>query len=322
MKKIIRNLIALAVIFLFCCQNLAAQPAPDGLPSQLIPSESGPWLHPVWSPDGQSLAFTSGKYLGVWVASADGSNVRQISDADGAGFGFSWSADSRTILMRPSEFRELRRFQSVELINVETGEVKVLVEPSRGIKSLPQWAHRDRHVAVILNSELQLLESGKAPLGHPVEGPENPVVYPVDGKILRSIAGKNEPVVLADFGEKTILNIRFSNDGNRLAFQVATQGLYVMNLDGSGLKHLGSGERPSWAPGGKYLVVMKTTDDGHMVTSGDLYAIDIESGAEYNLTPHTEIMALSPSVSPDGKRIAFENPEDGGIYVLELNPGF
>ena len=224
--------------------------------------------------------------------------------------------------MRPSEFRDLKRFQSVELVNVETGEVRVLLEPSRGIRSIPQWAHRDQHVAVIQNGDLRLLESGKAPLGRPVVKPDEPVLYPAEGKLFHSIAGQAEPRVLADFGDHTLFNICFSPEVNRVAFQVATQGLYVMNLDGSDLRHLGRYERPSWAPGGKYLVAMKTTDDGHRITSGDLFAIDAESGAVFNLTPHTPMVALSPSVSPDGRRIAFENPEDGGIYVLELNQGF
>ena len=322
MMRTVRKLFALTAFLFLCCQNLAAQPSPAGPPSVLISSEGNAWLNPVWSPDGKSLAFTSGKYVGLWVSNADGSDVRQISDAEGAGFGFSWSADSRTILIRPSEFRDLRRFQSVELVDVESGEAKVLIEPSRGIRSIPQWAHRDKHVALIQNTELKLLESGKAPMGQPVVKPEDPVLYPVEGKLLRFIAGQPEPRALADFGDNTILNIRFSPDGNRVAFQVAAKGLFVMNMDGSGLKNLGRGERPCWAPGGKYLVFMKTTDNGHSITSGDLFAIDIESSAEFNLTSQTSVIALSPSVSPDGKRIAFENPEDGGIYVLELNQGF
>jgi Tol biopolymer transport system component len=312
----------MAALVVFCCQNLAAQPATIGPPRLLIPADGNAWLNPVWSPDGQFVAFTSAKYMGLWIARADGSNLLQISDAEGAGFGFSWSSDSRTILMRPSVFRDTRRFQSVELVNIETGERRVLAEPSRGINSLPQWAHRDLHVAVILNEELQLLESGKAPLGGPVIQAEEPVLYPLNGKICRFVAGQKDPQILADLGDKTILNIRFSAEGSRMAFQVAGQGLYVVNLDGSGLKHLGRSERPSWAPGGRYLVVMKTTDDGHRVIEGDLYALDTESGAEYNLTEHIPMVTLSPSVSPDGKYIAFENPEDGGIYILELSLGF
>ncbi len=321
MKKV-GSFLILAAWFFVCAQNLSAQPSPVGEPYLLVPpSGENVWLNPVWSPDGQYLAFTSGQYIGLWVARADGSDLRQLSSAEGAGFGFSWSADSKTILVRPSEFRNMRRFQSVELIDAETGQSKVLVEPSRGIRSVPQWAHRDQHVAVVINEELQLLESGKAPLGRPVVAPENPVLFPVEGKLYRAIAGQKDPAALVDFEQQTIFNVSYSPDGGRLAFQVAARGLFVMNLDGSGLKNLGWGERPRWTPDGKYLVVMLTSDDGHRMTGGDLYAIDPASGAEHLLTGHTSLIALSPSISPDGRRIAFENPEDGGIYVLELTQG-
>jgi Tol biopolymer transport system component len=320
MKKV--SAIIIVAWFFLGSINLAAQPSPSGDPLLLIPADGTAWLNPVWSPNGQYIAFSSGKYVGLWIANADGSNIRQLSAEEGAGFGFSWSADSKTILVRPSVFRNMRRFQSVELINVENAETKVLVEPSRGIRSVPQWAHRDQHVAVVMNEELQLVESGKAPLGHPVVLPETPVLFTIDGKLFRSIAGQKDPTALADFGDQTIFNVQFSPDGDKIAFQVAARGLFVMNLDGSGLKNLGWAERPCWTPDGKYLVAMLTSDDGHRITSGDLYAIDIVSGAAHLLTGQTSMVALSPSVSHDGRRIAFENPEDGGIYVLEIKQGF
>lgn len=317
MKKIGILIILLGLGIMFC-QNLTAQPAAAGEPHMLIPAKGNIWLNPTWSPDGQYLAFSSEKYNGLWVAKADGSNIRQISDDENAGFGFSWSADSKTLLIRPSEFRNNRRYQSVKLIDVATGVEKELVEPSRGIRSVPQWAHRDLHVAVVKNEELLLFETGKAPSGLPVVEPTSPVLFPVEGKLLRSTAGQKDPQSLADFGQQTIFNIRFSPNGAQVAFQVAARGLFVMNIDGSGLKNLGWGERPFWTPDGNYLVVMLTKDDGYNITESDLYAIDPVSGAKYLLTGHTTMIALSPSVSPDGKRVAFENPDDGGIYVLDI----
>jgi Tol biopolymer transport system component len=316
MKKV--SAIIIVAWFFLGSFNLAAQPSPSGDPFLLIPAEGTTWLNPVWSPDGQYIAFSSGKYVGLWIANADGTNIRQLSSEEGAGFGFSWSNDSKTILIRPSEFRNMRRFQSVELIDVETAETKVLVEPSRGIRSVPQWAHRDQHVAVVKNEELILLETGKAPRGLPVVEPESPVLFPFEGKLFRSIAGQKDPTPLADFGEQTIFNVQFSPDGDKIAFQVAARGLFVMSLDGSGLKNLGWGERPCWTTDGKFLIVMLTKDDGHNITEGDLYAIDINSGEQHLLTGNTSLVALSPSISPHGKRIAFENATNGAIYVLEI----
>ena len=317
MKKI-GNVLLVAVFIFSCCQNIAAQPSPAGEPYLLIPPAGDAWLNPVWSPDGQYLAFSAEKYNGLWVANADGGNIRQISDRENAGFGFSWSADSKTILIRSSEFRNNRRYQSVKLVDVASGAEKELVEPGRGIRSVPQWAHRDLHVAVVKDEELLLLETGKAPRGLPVVEPESPVLFPVEGKLFRSTAGQKDPQAMADFGQQTIFNIRFSPNGNHVAFQVAARGLYVMNIDGSGLKNLGWGERPFWTPDGNYLIVMLTSDDGHNITESNLYAIEINSGQQHLLTGHTSLVALSPSVSPNGKQIAFENAIDGGIYVLDI----
>lgn len=321
MKKF-SSLIIMAACFLVCCQKLAAQPSPASEPFLLIPSSGEVWLNPVWSPNGQHLAFSSEKYNGIWIARADGRQIKQLTDHEGAGFGFSWSADSKTILARPSEYRNMRRYQWVELIDVQTNESKVLIEPARGIRSVPQWAHRDQHAAVVINEDLHLLETGKAPMGQPIVEPESPVIFPAQGKLFRSVAGQKDLNALADFGQQTIFNISASPDGSKLAFQVAARGLFVMNIDGTGLKNIGWGERPSWTPDGKYLIVMLTEDDGYNITKGDLYAIDPVSGAEYLLTGHTSMIALSPSVSPDGRRIAFENPQTGGIYVLEIKYGF
>jgi Tol biopolymer transport system component len=52
---------------------------------------------PVWSPDGQSIAFVSsrgnqGLTFGVWLVDSDGSNLRNVANP---GLGPAWSADGR-----------------------------------------------------------------------------------------------------------------------------------------------------------------------------------------------------------------------------------
>ena len=46
--------------------------------------------------------------------------------------------------------------------------------------------------------------------------------------------------------------------------------------------------------------------------------MNINSGKKYLLTENTNLIPLTPSVSPDGKKVAFENAIDASIYVINL----
>ena len=71
-------------------------------------------------------------------------------------------------------------------------------------------------------------------------------------------------------------------------------------------------------PDNKYVVVSLVEDNGYYVTGGELYAINVNTGESHHLTAHTNITALKPAVSPCGKRVAFDNPDDGNIYIMEI----
>jgi len=53
---------------------------------------------PAWSRDGKQIAFAAGDQKpAVYVADAEGNGMRQISPADGAGFGAFWMPDGKTL---------------------------------------------------------------------------------------------------------------------------------------------------------------------------------------------------------------------------------
>lgn len=318
MRKSVLIILPAAMLILVLSSISRAQPVVVGEPWELIPASERIWLHPVWSPDGKYIAFSSEKHKGLWVAMADGSGLRQISDRDGVGFGFSWSSDGKTLLARASGYINDLRHQWIEIIHAETGESHAMTKPQRGIQGLPLWTHQDLHLGVVIDGRIQWIESGKAPLAVPIERPETPVAFSIEGKVLEGSTDNIDIRVMADFGDNAIFNVVKSPDGSRLAFQVSAQGLFVMNTDGTGLKQIGRGERPRWTPDGKYLIVMITKDDGYQITQSDLFAVDPQTGQEFLLTANTDIIAMSPSVSPDGKKIAFENHESGSIYVINI----
>lgn len=69
---------------------------------------------------------------------------------------------------------------------------------------------------------------------------------------------------------------QWSPDGRRIAYDTA-HGIYVMNADGTGKKHLAGGDSafdPRWSPDGKQIAF----------TAGDVYIVNAGGGGERRLT--------------------------------------
>jgi TolB protein len=69
--------------------------------SMAIGDPALPALHPAWSPDGMTIAFSGGKYdsdRGVYLMNADGSDIRPLSTVPGTvDFSPAWSPDGASI---------------------------------------------------------------------------------------------------------------------------------------------------------------------------------------------------------------------------------
>lgn len=108
-----------------------------------------------------------------------------------------------------------------------------------------------------------------------------------------------------------------SPDGDRVAFQGLTTGIYVYTRSTGQLVHVGAGTYPSWSPDGSRLVFELTEDDGHELTASDIYMYDLPAGRMHRLTATTAVIERRPSFSSDGRRIAFDD-NTGGIHVGRL----
>jgi Tol biopolymer transport system component len=109
----------------------------------------------------------------------------------------------------------------------------------------------------------------------------------------------------------------FSPDGRRLVFKRVAEGdLFVVGLDGSGLRNLtndpeGQEYEPAWSPDGTRIAYQRDTAAGE----GSIYAIGADGTGRASLTPEQspaptcdpdhKSRSRDPSWSPDGTRIAF-----------------
>jgi Tol biopolymer transport system component len=270
--------------------------------------------HPVWSPDGASLAFTRPDYQGIWIVELAEGSVRQVTDEPAAGFGFSWSPDGSAILARVAAVEGLRRLSAVKVYDVVTGDARQLTEYRTLMPALPQWSAGGKAVILPGRDRLEVLEVSAA------EGtPESaPLFVGHDATLVafHDPAGAPRTALLLE-GER-VLNVVASPDRSRVAFEIIGGDLHVMNADGSDLVGLGPGHRPAWSPDGEWIVFMRTEDDGHHFTASDLYVARADGSRTIALT-RTEQLEMNPSWSPDGRTIAFDDYAEGAIYLLPVS---
>ena len=273
----------IAAALLLSCGSLLAQPKSWSEPQLFIKSSQG-LMAPTWSPDGLRLAVTGDNYIGIWVADADGSNLKQVSEAPGAGYKMRW-ADAQEIISTPYDIVEGKRITRVEKVNASTGKVSEVAPPLRAFK---------RSTVENATNAYQIM----------LDEPQNAT---------SKIAGFSE------YAGKWVINPALSPDGTKIAFQIVSKGLFVCNIDGSGLIELGKGSHASWLPNSRHLMMTRISDDGHRFTSSDIYCVDSTNGEAVNITPNSDVIPVTIAVSPDGCKVAFDNDTDGAIYIINLN---
>lgn len=262
--------------------SLMAQSKANGEPRLLIKSAQS-LMAPVWSPDGSKIAVTGDNFIGIWVANADGSNLNQVSEALGAGYKMNWQ-DAQTIVFTPYTMENGLRMVRIENVNVETAEISEVAPAQRGFR--PSKVMKNVNLLRIMCDQ-------------PAEAT----------RLIPS---------LEQYAGKMVLNPALSPDGKKIAFQIVSYGLFVCDVDGANLKSFGKGAYPSWAPNSRDLMFARIQDNGERFTASDLFSVNTETGVEENLTPNSDVIPITLSVSPDGSKVAFDNDVDGNIYVVDL----
>ena len=129
-----------------------------------------------------------------------------------------------------------------------------------------------------------------------------------------------EEEMRTQFPGHMVFNPVLSPQGDRIVFQVDMgKGMWIINTDGTGLRSLGTqAGSATWTADGRYVVAVQTEDDGRSITKGELVSIDVISARQSVLFSSDNFIPFSPAISPNGRRLAFEDYATGVIYVLEI----
>ncbi len=215
---------------------------------------------PVWSPTGEWLAFDSAPpdSSNIYLARADGSEVRQLTDTPGADRFASWSPDGSHLLFISNR----NSIIGIYRIAVQGGEAELLSDPM-SVNAMPAYSPDGRRIAFVSNRD-------------------NDVdIYVMDADGSNVVRLTDTP----DFDGYP----RWSPDGRKIAFLTNRDGnpeIYVMNADGSDQVNLTNNPAQDslqgdfeWSPDGRYILFHSDREG-----SVDVYVMNADGSNPVNVS--------------------------------------
>ncbi len=285
-------------------------PAAGGTPADVVAGH-----HPVYSPDGQKLAFNAVSGNGsfdVFTVSVAGGPTTQVTNSPNDEWAPTWSRDGLKLA-----------YISDENGNGEvwtrsangSGVAKNLTTTTSGSDDTPTWGPRLNQTSsriYVANADGNGVAAVTLPItgGQPTWSPDGTRLAFSDGGHLWTIGpdGLGLTAVTTSFTGTTDADPSWSPDGSRLAFSGAdgsgNQAVYTINpANGTGLTKLagGAGDHdlsPAWSPSGQQIA---------FVNGGDVYAVDAD-GSNLHL-----VKGMAPTLVADNVDWGATGPPDTAI---------
>ena len=295
----------LAFIFFAAYSLCLSQSLRMTQPSKVI--EGGAFSLVKVSPDGKWVAAGGTENSGLSLFDAQGNFVTQISRFAGSGWGFSWNNKSDKIAFRENVVQTKEDVVArIAVYSTETGTL--VISEEKGEIGLPYWNRSGESVYFSFGKTRKSIGNGILNKEFEYSIIDNDLV--TDNTIVRdAVSGIKRKF------ENYILNFALSGNGELLAIEVASSGLYIINTKTGKISDLGMGEAPVWHTD-RYLIFMKVKDDGRVIVSSSIHCFDLDNETETNLSGQFLPFAFYPSV--DNSANLYMITEKGDLIKSKL----
>ena len=320
-----------------------------GTPIDLLPTSNVDNVEPAFSPDGQWIAFRSGRNGGgIFLMGATGESVRRLTNF---GFDPAWSPDGKTIVCASEGiYTPYSRPTPSKLFTVSVDRGTWAVLDSQDAVQ-PQWSPHGNRIAFWClpngsgrRSIFSIASSGgdRVPAlddGYfnwdPVWSPDGAYLYfssdrggslnlwrvPIDertGKVQGAPEPITTPSAMSGF-------LRVSRDGRRVIYESIDHHSNLFKIAFDPVKETSIGSPIAITQGTKQYINPEVSPDGEWLAfwsfegQENIYVIRTDGSGLRQLT-NDRFRNRGPVWSPDQKRIAFYSDRSGSYEIWTINP--
>ena len=135
-----------------------------------------------------------------------------------------------------------------------------------------------------------------------------PLIFSMKNRVYKK-TDDSDPIILHEANDM-ILDLSYSSNGELIVFEVYGNKTTIIKNNETIIYDIQNGNAPKISPDGNRIVFMVLEDDGHQITSGNIYLWDSKTGK-------------TDAILDDPKQIGM-NPlwiSDHLIYYIDLNGG-
>ena len=300
-------------------------------------------VHGTWSPDGNSVAYSTATGE-IWTVASGGGDAHKLATVGGAPDWLRWSPDGSRIRFRSSLDSRLWEISSKGLGlhpllpgwksderqsgGYWTSDGKYFLFLSRSATKSLIWALDERSNLLRRASRVPVpLTFGPIHWGIPIVSRDGKTVYARGytnhGELVRwdTHAGSFQPFLSG----MSVDNLAFSHDGKSIAYVSYPESvLWKAAADGSNAMQLTSAnteaDAPRWSPDGTQIVYATIASDRAPWIS---YIVPADGGKPRQLLPGASGSQSTPDWSPDGHEIVFGDKDGDAqdIRILDMASG-
>jgi Tol biopolymer transport system component len=280
---------------------------------------------PTPSTDGTYLALSSAKYQGVYVYHFNTRQLKEVTNAQAAGWRMQWHPNEPLLAYRSSRNEgTLSREHRIEVYNVEQAQKQPVNDWNAHAPAIPVWDtssnqlhFRTKSTAPIKKTKIEhFAVDARGAIEKMAVSSSSFVDFQQDA-ILR-FEGDQTTVLYRSPDRQPILELCQASNGTIYFTEI---GKPIMKLEAgkSEPQPLQEGNEISLSPDERYLLFSYQMDDGHDYLYSELVLLDTDDNKILDRFSNSSLLPFNPAWSADGRSVFFSDSRSGQIYNVQVN---